>query len=70
MKSQPGKFPANTQTDGEFQGQGHTMVWGGRDLQDHLISTSLPWAGTPSWTRKLKSSGFALEHDKKLDYFA
>jgi len=24
------------------------MVWVGRDLIDHLISTPLPWAGTPS----------------------
>jgi len=24
------------------------MVWVGRDLKDHLVPTSLPWAGTSS----------------------
>lgn len=70
MKSKNGKFPANAQTDAKFQGQGHTTVWVGRDLQDHLIPNFLLRAGTPSWIRKLKSSGFALEHVKKLYYFA
>jgi len=28
--------------------QNHRMVWVGRDLTDHLVPTSLPWAGTPS----------------------
>lgn len=69
MKSQHGKFPANTQTDVKFQGQGDITAWVGRDLQDHRTPTSPPLAGTPSWIRKLKSSGFALEHVKKLYYF-
>jgi len=25
----------------------HRMVWVGRDLKDHLVPTTLPWAGTP-----------------------
>ena len=28
--------------------QNHRAVWGGRDLKDHLVPTSLPWAGTPA----------------------
>jgi len=32
----------------EFESSNHRMVWVGRDLNDHLVPTPLPWAGTSS----------------------
>jgi len=37
--------------------ENHRMVCVGRDLIDHLVTTPLPWAGTPSTT-----SGYSKPH--------
>lgn len=28
--------------------QNHRVVWDGRDIQDLLVPTPMPWAGSPS----------------------
>lgn len=33
----------------------YTMVWVGIDLKDHLVTTLLPWAGTPSTSHASQS---------------